>query len=311
MTATLLPYSSLPAERIGVHAPASLPATIHLGTAHLAVASLDRSLAFYGPVLGFAVLRRTPAANGQPATAALGVAGSDEVLVQLHEQPGARPVPPRGRLGLYHLAVLLPTRGDLGRFLRHVRGLGLHAGSSDHNYSEASYIVDPDGFTIEVYRDRPRTEWQVSAQGEVQSALDPLDLPGVLAAAGDAPWQGLPAGTTLGHLHFYTGDLRLAVAFYHQALGFDIETWTLQGALFVGAGGYHHHLGLNVWAAGSPAATAADARLLCWELWLPTAADRDAATARLQAAGYPAEPTPDGPLITDPWGIRVLLRAEA
>ena len=296
MTATLLPYSSLPAERIGVHAPVSLPATIHLGTAHLAVASLDRSLAFYGPVLGFEVLGRTPATASQPATVALGVVGSDTVLVQLHEQPGARPVPPRGRLGLYHLAVLLPTRGDLGRFLRHVRGLGLHAGSSDHNYSEASYIVDPDGFTIEVYRDRPRTEWQVSEQGEVQSALDPLDLPGVLAAAGDAPWQGLPAGTTLGHLHFYTGDLRQAAAFYHHALGFDIETWTLQGALFVGAGGYHHHLGLNVWAAGSPVATAADARLLRWELWLPTAADRDATTARLQAAGYP-------------WGIRVLLRA--
>ena len=310
MMATLLPYSSLPAERIGVHAPASLPATIRLGTAHLTVASLDRSLAFYGPVLGFRVLGRTPAAEGQLATASLGVAGSDEVLVQLHEQPGARPVPPRGRLGLYHLAVLLPTRGDLGRFLRHVRALGLHAGSSDHNYSEASYITDPDGFTIEVYRDRPRTEWQVSEQGEVQSALDPLDLPGVLAAAGDAPWQGLPAGTTLGHLHFYTGDLRQAAAFYHQALGFDLETWSLPGALFVGAGGYHHHLGLNVWAAGSPVATEADARLLRWELWLPTAA-RDAAAARLQAAGYPVEKTPDGPLATDPWGILVLLRAEA
>ncbi|TPG65341.1 VOC family protein [Hymenobacter nivis] len=311
MTATLLPYSSLPAERIGVHAPASLPAAIRLGTVHLTVARLDRSLAFYEQVLGFRLLSRTPATGGQLATAALGVAGSDDVLVLLHEQPGARPVPPRGRLGLYHLAVLLPTRADLGRFMRHVRGLGLHIGSSDHNYSEASYITDPDGFTIEVYRDRPRTEWQVSEQGEIQPALEPLDLPGVLAAAGDTPWQGLPVGTIMGHLHFYTGDLRLALAFYHQALGFDIETWSLQGALFVGAGGYHHHLGLNVWAAGSPVATTVDARLLRWELWLPTAAERDAALTRLQAAGYPVEQTPDGPLVTDPWGIRVLLRTEA
>jgi catechol 2,3-dioxygenase len=311
MIATLLPYSSLSAERIGVHAPASLPAAISIGTVHLTVARLDRSLAFYEQVLGFQVLSRTPATEGHLATAALRVAGSDDVLVLLHEQPGARPVPPRGRLGLYHLAVLLPTRADLGRFLRHVHELGLHIGSSDHNYSEASYITDPDGFTIEVYRDRPRAEWQVSEQGEIQSALEPLDLPGVLAAAGDTPWQGLPVGTSMGHLHFYTGDLRLAAAFYHQALGFDIETWSLQGALFVGAGGYHHHLGLNVWAAGSPVATTADARLLRWELWLPTAADRTAASSRLQAAGYPVEQTPDGPLFTDPWGIRVLLRTDA
>jgi catechol 2,3-dioxygenase len=123
-------------------------------------------------------------------------------------------------------------------------------------------------------------------------------------------WQGLPAGTTIGHLHFYTGSLPAAAAFYHTALGFDIETWSLSGALFVGAGGYHHHLGLNVWAAGSPAATDADARLLRWELWLPTTDTRDAAAARLQAAGYPVDSTPEGPIATDPWGIRVLLRAK-
>ena len=311
MTATLLPYFSLPAERIGVHAPTSLPTAIRLGTVHLIVASLDKSLAFYERVLGFQLLGRTPAAAGQLAAATLGIAGRDEVLVQLLEQPGARPAPHRGRLGLYHLALLLPTRGDLGRFLHHVRGLGVHIGSSDHKYSEASYLVDPDGFTIEVYRDRPRTEWQVSEQGEIQSALDPLDEAGLRAAAGGTPWQGLPVGTTMGHLHFYIGDLDRAAAFYHQALGFDIETWSVPGALFVGAGGYHHHLGLNVWAANSPVATDADARLLRWELWLPTAADRDAAAARLQAAGYPVTQTPEGLLATDPWGIWVLLRAEA
>lgn len=310
MTTALLAYSSLPAERIGVHPPTALPASIRLGTVHLAVASLARSLEFYQHVLGFVVLSQSPAGEGQAAVAALGVAGSSEVLVRLQEQAGANPIPRRGRLGIYHLAVLLPTRADLGCFIKHVHSLGIHLGSSDHNYSEATYLTDPDGFTIEVYRDRPRSEWQVSAEGEIQSALDPLDEAGVLQAAGKNHWEGLPTGTTIGHLHFYTGSLPAAAAFYHTALGFDIETWSLQGALFVGAGGYHHHLGLNVWAAGSPVATDSDARLLRWELWLPDVASRDAAALRLLAAGYPEEQTPDGPIATDPWGIRVLLRAE-
>ncbi|MCC3155496.1 VOC family protein [Hymenobacter sp. BT770] len=311
MQTTSLPYSSLPVERIGQHPAQQLPAAIRIGTVHLAVADLSRSLAFYQDVLGFQLLRRVPAADGQAAGAELGVAGSGQVLVALYEQPGARPVPRRGRLGIYHFAVLLPTRADLGRFLRHAQAQGVHVGSSDHLYSEATYLTDPDGFTVEVYRDRPRSEWRVTDEGEIQSALDPLDVPGVLQAAGNTPWQGLPAGTTMGHLHFYTGSLPEAAAFYHQALGLDIVTWSLPGALFVSAGGYHHHLGLNVWAAGSPAATDEDARLLHWELWLPDAGSRDAAAQRLQQAGYPAASTPEGPMVTDPWGIRLLLRAEA
>ncbi|GAB3838319.1 VOC family protein [Hymenobacter jeollabukensis] len=311
MKPALLAYSSLPAERIGVHPPTALPAAIRLGTVHLAVASLARSLEFYQRVLGFALLGQSPAGAGQAAGADLGVAGSPQVLVRLHEQPGANAVPRRGRLGLYHFALLLPTRADLGRFVRHVRAQRVHLGASDHRYSEATYLTDPDGFTVEVYRDRPRAEWWVTAEGEIQSALDPLDEAGVLQAAGDTTWQGLPAGTTIGHLHFYTGSLPEAAAFYHQALGFDIETWSLPGALFVGAGGYHHHLGLNVWAADSPAATEADARLLRWEMWLPDTATRDAAAARLQAAGYTVAQLPEGVLATDAWGIRLLLRAEA
>lgn len=307
----LLPYASLPAERIGVHPPTPLPANVRLGTVHLAVANLTHSLDFYQRVLGFTLLRHTPAAEGQPAEAELGVASSPQALLRLQEQPDARPVPRRGRLGIYHFAVLLPTRADLGRFLRHARAQGVHVGASDHLYSEATYLTDPDGFTVEVYRDRPRTEWLVTPEGEIQSALDPFGEAGVLQAAGNTPWQGLPAGTTIGHLHFYTGSLPAAAAFYHQALGFNIVTWSFAGALFVGAGGYHHHLGLNVWAAGSPAANDEDARLLRWELWLPDAATRNATAARLQAAGYSVATTPEGPVATDPWGIRLLLRAEA
>ncbi|WP_133272762.1 VOC family protein [Hymenobacter radiodurans] len=310
MTSTLLAYSSLPIERIGHHPAQQLPTAISLGTVHLTVASLNRSLNFYQGVLGFHLLRHTPGAEGQSAMAELGVAGSSQVLVALHEQVGARPVPRRGRLGIYHFALLLPSRAELGRFLRYVRTQGVPIGSSDHIYSEATYLVDPDGFTVEVYRDRPRSEWLVSAEGEIQSALDPLDVAGVLQAAEDEPWQGLPKGTTMGHLHFYVGNLPEAAAFYHQALGLDIVTWSLSGALFLSTGGYHHQLALNEWAAGAPVATDEDARLLKWELWLPDDSSRKAAATRLQQAGYSLAPTPEGPVTTDPWGIRVLLRTE-
>ncbi len=155
MTPTLLPYSSLPAERIGIHPAGRLPAALRIGTVALQVNDLPASLAFYEGVLGFRQLRPTEAGG---ATAVLGVAGRDEVLLVLHERSGARPVPRRGRLGLCHLAVLLPTRADLGRFLRHVRSLGGQVGLSDHAYSEAAYLVDPDGITVEVYRDRPRSD---------------------------------------------------------------------------------------------------------------------------------------------------------
>jgi len=308
MSDPLVPYSSLPAERIGIHpAGGRLPAGLRLGTVTLQVADLATSLAFYEGVLGFRRLRRRDRSNEENARAELGAAGSEQVLLALHEKPGVRPAPPRGRLGLYHLAVLLPTRADLGRFLRHAQDLGVRVGSSDHSYSEATYLVDPDGITVEVYRDRPRKEWLVSPDGEIQTALEPLDAPGLLRAAGNAPWAGLPTGTTIGHVHFYTGSLAQAEAFYHAALGLDKVTWRLPGALFVSAGGYHHHVGLNVWAAGSPTATEHDARLLTWELLLPDAASVAEAAARLQAAGYPVQHTPAGVLAADPWGIQLFM----
>lgn len=305
MNPTLLPYSTVPAERIGIASPnGSLPAGLRIGTVALQVADLVASLAFYRDVIGFRLLHQ------QDAVAKMGVAGGDAVLLELHEQPGVRPVPRRGRLGLYHLAVLLPTRADLGRFLLNARRRGVEVGSSDHAVSEAAYLVDPDGITVEVYRDKPRSEWLVSPEGEINITLDPLDTPGVLQAAGSAPWQGLPAGTTMGHMHFYTGDLGEAEAFYHAALGFAKVSWRLSGALFVSAGGYHHHVGLNVWAAGSPVATDQDARLLSWELLLPDDASVTSAVARLEKAGYPVLQTEAGAQVTDPWGNRLRLRAE-
>jgi catechol 2,3-dioxygenase len=281
-----------------------LPDDIRLGTVRLQVANVERSLAFYERVIGFRRLGLDEAAR----TVTLGAAGSDEVLLELVENPDVRPVPRRGLLGIYHFAVLLPSRPDLGRFLRHVGSLGVHVGASDHGISEATYLVDPDGITIEVYRDRPRTEWPI-VDGEIFAGNLPLDFEAIARDGGDTPWSGLPAGTRIGHVHFYVGDLQKAEAFYVDGLGFAPMIRNLPGALFVAAGGYHHHVGLNTWAQGSPVATDLDARLLDWRLILPDEASVRAAAEGLRAAGYEAVPSGEGFLARDPWGITVRVTA--
>jgi len=286
---------------------ALLPAGTRVGTVALQIADLERSLGFYETVLGFRVLDRQATAGARSAR--LGARGSDRVLLELHEKRGVRPVPRRGRLGIYHFAVLLPSRADLGRFLRHATRLGVHVGAADHAFSEATYLVDPDGITVEVYRDRPRGEWP-GKDGELPAVSDPLDADGLLATAGADAWEGLPAGTTIGHMHFYVGDIPAAEAFYHAALGFDKTIWTLPGALFVSAGGYHHHVGLNTWAAGSPVATDDDAKLLFWELVLPDSPTVQTAAGRLDVAGYRVTGGDGALSADDPWGITVRLVAE-
>jgi catechol 2,3-dioxygenase len=281
-----------------------LPADVRVGTVTLQVADLQRSLDFYQNIIGFRPLVRDDASGVR--TARLGAREGDRVLLELVEKPGVRPVSRRGRLGIYHFAVLLPTRGDLGRFLRHASALGVRIGAAEHRISEATYLVDPDGISIEVYRDRPREEWPYR-DGELVAPSDPLDAEGLLSAAGPERWQGLPPGTTVGHMHFYVGDIPLAEAFYHTALGFDKTIWTLPGMLFVSAGGYHHHVGLNTWAAGAPTATDEDARLLYWQLVLPDVATTEAAAESLGRAGYPVTSLGGSHLARDPWGITVRL----
>jgi catechol 2,3-dioxygenase len=290
-------------QRLGTPAPGfRLPDDIEIGRVRLQVADLGRSLEFYQEVIGFRAIAR------EPGRVTLGAQGSDAVLLELVEKPGVRPVPRRGLLGIYHFAVLLPDRAALGRFVRHVAALGVHVGASDHGISEATYLVDPDGITIEVYRDRARSEWPVQ-DGEIWAGNLPLDFPGLAREGTDLPWTGLPAGTTLGHVHFYVGDLARAEAFYHRGLGFDVMIRNLPGALFVAAGGYHHHVGLNTWAQGSPVATDDDARLVDWELVLPDGAGVAAAAESLRAGGIQVEADPAGFVARDPWGITVRVRA--
>lgn len=273
-----------------------LPDSTSLGVVSLRISDLARTVLWYQQVVGATVLA---SADGH---ASLGTADG-RVLMELREVQGAQPMPQRGRLGLYHHALLLPSRADLGAFLKHLESIGEPFGASDHHFSEAIYLNDPDGLTLEVYADRPRDEW-VWIEGRVDGATDPLDGRAVRAAATGA-WAGLPRGTTVGHLHFFTGDLAAAERFYVQGLGFKVATDRFPGALFVSAGRYHHHVGLNVWAARQPVAGPGDAGLDRWELLVESEPARDAVRDRLQALAIPVESMTGAHEAVDPWGLRV------
>ncbi|SNS94133.1 catechol 2,3-dioxygenase [Granulicella rosea] len=287
----------------GIHPPSyRLPATAHVGRVRLAVSNLERSIAFYRDIIGLAVQ------SSDAHTASLGPHDTDKVLLELEEQPGLKPVRARSRLGLYHTAFLLPTRDALASFVQHLADRGAQFGAADHLFSEALYLTDPDGLEVEVYADIRRDRWvyERRAEGvELIGAVKPLNFAHLLQTPPEK-WQGAPAGTTVGHMHFYVGDLAQGRAFYHAALGMSIASWSLPNALFVSAGGYHHHVGFNTWAARSGPATDQDARLLWWELILPDAESIRQTKASLEAAGYPAADN----TFADPWGIRMALKVD-
>jgi len=277
-----------------------LPESTHLGRVRLQVANLDRSLAFYEKILGMRVIQR------DTDSVSLGAHGDEREIVHLHQLKGARPVPRRGLLGLYHFAILLPDRASLGRFVAHVTELEVHVGMSDHFVSEAIYLTDPDGLGIEVYADRPRDAWRFDER-QLYMTTNPLDVDDLVKAAGRQRWTGMPAGAVLGHVHLYVDDIAKAEAFYHEALGFDKVVWSYPGALFMSAGGYHHHLGTNTWARGAPSATDADARLLEWEIVVPTKKDAEEAASHVKSAGYPVREENGEWILTDPWGTSLRL----
>lgn len=278
-----------------------LPDALQLGPVRLRVSDLRRSLDYYTQVLGL------EARDVSATTAALHARGEDVPLVVLDADPNTSPVRMQSRLGLYHFAILLPDRAALGRFLEHVSRIGMHVGASNHLVSEALYLRDPDGLGIEIYADRPRTEWNY-ANGELAMASDPLDAEGVIAAARGEPWTGMPRGTVMGHVHLHVGDLDEASRFYHDGLGFDRVVWSYPGALFLSAGGYHHHLGVNTWAGPSaPRSADTDARLLEWRMIFPNPGDANAAAERLVAAGREVTPSGGDWIVADPWGTRLRL----
>jgi catechol 2,3-dioxygenase len=291
-----------PVMEAGIASPGwRLPASTRLGHVWLQVADLARSLAYYEQVLGLRVLERTA------TSAMLGTMVGDTPLVRLTERKGANAVPQHGRLGLYHFAILLPDRASLGQFSLHLAEIGARAGASDHLVSEALYLRDPDGLGIEVYADRPRSAWR-AVDRQLAMATDPLDFDDLIKAAGSERWKGMPAGTTMGHVHLHVGDIEEAARFYHVALGLDKMVWSYPGALFLAAGGYHHHLGLNTWAGHhAPRPTEADARLVEWRIELPTRNDASSAVESLREAGNPAREEGAEWVVTDPWNTPVRL----
>lgn len=272
-----------------------------IGAVHLTISDLRRSIRFYETDLGFTVHRR------DDRTAWLGAGGADLlILSQCETAPRVR-----GTTGLYHFAILVPSRADLARALRRlVATETVTQGAADHGVSEALYLADEDGNGIEIYRDRPRDRWPVVA-GELRMGADPLDLDALVSEAGHADTgAGLPSGTVIGHVHLHVSRVDDARAFYVDVLGFELMQRYGPSALFVAAGGYHHHVGLNTWAGvGAPPPPPGAIGLKHFVVQLPDAAALADVADRLRAAGVVPEPLGGGLLVRDPANNAILLAA--
>jgi catechol 2,3-dioxygenase len=230
-----------------------------IGRVRLRVADADRVRSYYERTIG---LR----ADGL----SLGVDGTS--LIELIDDPGAPPAPP-GSTGLFHLAILVPDRPSLARAVRRVVDSGQRfTGASDHFVSEALYLRDPEGNGIEIYCDRPRSEWEYGPGGELKMGTVALDLDSVLDELPEGDDPGMPDGTRIGHVHLHVADLRPAESFYAGELGLDVTVRSYPGALFLSRDGYHHHLGLNTWQGeGAPPPPPGARGLEEYELLLPAA----------------------------------------
>jgi catechol 2,3-dioxygenase len=271
-----------------------------VGAVHLTVADRDRSVAYYRDSIGLELL------GEDDAQAALG-AGGRELLVVV-EESGARPA--FGYTGLYHFALLVPRRDDLARWLAHAaRERVALTGLSDHFVSEALYLSDPDGHGIEIYWDRPRAVWE----GQVAARMTtlPLDVDALLAELDDPrsePFDGLPDGTVMGHVHLRVSSVPEAVRFYRDVLGFALMAQLGAQAAFLAAGGYHHHLGTNSWeSAGADPPPAGTAALRHATLVLAGTAERDDVLRRLDEHGHAWRDGAAGPAVDDPSGNTLVL----
>jgi catechol 2,3-dioxygenase len=278
-----------------------LPASLRVGAVELTVTDLDRSVHFYETSIGLRLHSR--AGN----RAALG-AGSEDLLV-LVEDPQARPA---GRhSGLYHFALLHPSRHELARAAARLAVTRTRiSGASDHGISEAIYLPDPDDNGIELAADRGREHWGDLRDPTFAGGPEPLDLAGLMGLVdGEEPQPHVSPETVVGHVHLHVGDIDRGLAFYRDVIGFEVMT-LLDSAAFVAAGGYHHHLGFNIWRGrGAPPVPAGVVGLRHWTIVIP-AADAAALRERVVATGAPYEDTPDGLLVRDPWDIPLLVVAQ-
>lgn len=271
----------------------------------LTVTDLERSLSFYEGMLGFSILKR----NENKIDLTL-----DGVQPLLSIQQLKSPQPKQARTsGLYHFALLLPNRKELAKVLRHLMDNRYPLqGASDHLVSEAIYLADPDGHGIEIYIDRAPEIWQWE-EGQVKMTTEPLDAKGLLQESVGTSFNGLPLETIMGHLHLHVSDLEKAEKFYCEGLGFDVVLRYSNHALFISTGGYHHHIGLNIWnGMGAPAPDLNHARLTLFTVVYPNAEARAEAVGRLNKLGYALQDNDGAFLAEDPSGTSMeLLVAES
>lgn len=276
----------------------------------LKVSDLTRSLEYYTTIIGFEVLKQTE------DTAYLTFDGKNSLL-SLVEVANVQPLR-GGYTGLYHFALLLPSRKDLGNIVQHFVELNVRVGASDHDVSEALYLNDPDGNGIEIYVDRDASEWTWNSEGYVHMTTEHLNFQPILAEA-DGKWGGLPIGTVMGHIHLSISDIAATEKFYTAVLDYEVVTRYGAQALFISTGKYHHHLGLNTWHSGGGVPTPANTvGLKSYTVVLEDAAYAEKVKANLQTAGYTVEHFEEAPAyggtqlfsVVDPNGIRIVFTAE-
>src|SRR5581483_8866648 len=214
--------------------------SMKIGDVSLNVSDLSRSLDFYQNILGFKIIGKP---SGEKAL--LSAAGASSYLVELLQ---VKENPEPKRAGLYHFAILLPERkylADMLQNLRENRDQVHFDGLADHLVSEAIYLRDPDFNGVEIYRDRPASEWSWSGS-RIEMATLPLDTSDLLRESTDQGWKKMPIKTTIGHVHLHVRNVAKAIKFYNEILGLNL-TATIPSAAFFAAGKYHHHIAANTW----------------------------------------------------------------
>ncbi len=294
--ATARAESTRMTEQTATHA-VRMPA--YIDHSHLVVRDLAMVSSWYQQIMGLTPMDRT--ASGET----LGVAGRPLLTLTT---AGNAAVAPRNAPGLFHTAFLVPDRTELGRWLAHVAHNNVPLqGASDHLVSEAIYLGDPEGNGIEVYRDRPREEWNYIEDGMVKMATLPLDLQALYDTAPKDKWDGMADGTAIGHIHLQVSDIPQANAFFRDVLGLDLMA-TYPGASFFASGKYHHHVGANIWnSRGAPKRQGNMTGLADYTVHFNDPAKLQAAVAKLDELEIPVTRNGATVSLIDPWGIGLKL----
>lgn len=283
----------------------SLHPTTKLGPVHIKVTDLDKSVKFYEEVIGLRAIERK---QNIVEFATI----DNQTLLIVEADPTFEILPAQSHSGLYHFAILVPDQASLGLVLRNIAEHNVPLGQGDHEVSEALYLNDPDGNGIEIYRDRPRSAWHINSDGSVRLLTDPVNVDGLLKASEGLSWEGLPSGTVMGHVHFHVGNLEVAKQFYCDVLGFKQTSTYGKQALFVAAGDYHHHIGLNIWAGqNAPMNPEHAVGIKNFTIVLPDLVALGEVIGRLNEANISYDQNGTTVTLTEPFGVGIKLSVEA